>query len=140
MKMTEQMAIRELEANIDLPFGVSVSDEASKMAIQALEERRQYRAIGTVEELQALKEKSVDWIGQEAKIGDSVWFYWAGSNWCEHIHYGTVISISVDKDYISYEISLVGGYRNKIEIFHEKDEEPLLFKTEEEARLALIKA
>ena len=57
--MTEQMAIKELEDNIDLPFGVSISDETCKMAIQSLEEREQYRAIGTVEELQALKEKSV---------------------------------------------------------------------------------
>lgn len=137
-KMTEQMAQKWLE-QFEFPTDEN-SDDALATICEALQEYPKLRAIGTVEELQALKEKSVDWIGQEAKIGDSVWFYWAGSNWCEHIHYGTVISISVDKDYISYEISLVGGYRNKIEIFHEKDEEPLLFKTEEEARLALIKA
>ena len=57
--MTEWMAIRELEDYIELPFGVSISDETCKMAIQSLEEIRQYRAIGTVEELQALKEKGV---------------------------------------------------------------------------------
>ena len=49
--MTEQMAIIELQQNIDLPFGGSVSDEASEMAIKALEEIQQYRALGTVEEI-----------------------------------------------------------------------------------------
>lgn len=42
--MTEQMAIIELQQNIDLPFGGSVSDEASEIAIKALEEIQQYRA------------------------------------------------------------------------------------------------
>ena len=37
--MSEQEAIKELQDNIDLPFGVDVSDEASKMAIQALEKQ-----------------------------------------------------------------------------------------------------
>lgn len=55
--MTEQMAIIELQQNIDLPFGGSVSDEASEIAIKALEEIQQYRALGTVEEFKALKEK-----------------------------------------------------------------------------------
>ena len=50
-KMTEQMAIKELEDYIDLPFGVSISDETCKIAIQALEEIQQYRAIGTVKEI-----------------------------------------------------------------------------------------
>lgn len=60
MGMTEQMAIRELEDCIELPFGVSISDETCKMAIKALEEIQQYRAIGTVEELQnAVKEEDV---------------------------------------------------------------------------------
>ena len=35
MKVSE--ASRELENNIDLPFGVSVSEEASKLAIKSLE-------------------------------------------------------------------------------------------------------
>ena len=52
-------AIKELKANIDLPFGFTVSDEASEIAIQALKEIQQYRATGTVEEFKALKEKSV---------------------------------------------------------------------------------
>lgn len=35
--MTESEAIKELQENIDLPFGSNVSKEAAKMAIQALE-------------------------------------------------------------------------------------------------------
>ena len=35
--MTEIEAIKELQENIDLPFGVTVSDEASRIAIKALE-------------------------------------------------------------------------------------------------------
>ena len=58
-KMTEQMAIKELEDYIDLPFGISISDETCKIAIQALEERQKYRAIGTVKEFKVSKEKSV---------------------------------------------------------------------------------
>ena len=57
--MTENEAILELQQNIELPFGRNVSDEASKIAIQALEEIQQYRAIGTIEEFKTLKEKSV---------------------------------------------------------------------------------
>lgn len=37
--MTESEAIKELQDNIDLPFGVTVSDEASRMAIKALEKQ-----------------------------------------------------------------------------------------------------
>ena len=37
--MTESEAIKELQDNIDLPFGVTVSDEASRMAIQSLEKQ-----------------------------------------------------------------------------------------------------
>lgn len=35
--MTESEAINELQSNIDLPFGCTVSNEASKMAIAAIE-------------------------------------------------------------------------------------------------------
>ena len=55
--MTENEAINELQANIDLPFGFTVSDETTEFAIKALEEIQQYRAIGTVEEFKVLKEK-----------------------------------------------------------------------------------
>ena len=37
--MTESEAIKELQDNIDLPFGVTVSDESSRMAINALEKQ-----------------------------------------------------------------------------------------------------
>ena len=37
--MTEMEAVKELQDNIDLPFGVTVSDEASRMAINALEKQ-----------------------------------------------------------------------------------------------------
>ena len=37
--MTESESIKELEDNIDLPFGVTISDEASRMAINALEKQ-----------------------------------------------------------------------------------------------------
>ena len=37
--MTESEAIKELQDNIDLPFGFTVSDEASIMAINALEKQ-----------------------------------------------------------------------------------------------------
>ena len=38
-KMTESEAIKELQENIDLPFGSNVSKEVAKMAIQALEKQ-----------------------------------------------------------------------------------------------------
>lgn len=39
--MTKNEAIIEFQNNIDLPFGFSVSDEASEMAIKALNEKEQ---------------------------------------------------------------------------------------------------
>lgn len=39
MSITESEAIKELQDNIDLPFGFTVSDEASIMAINALEKQ-----------------------------------------------------------------------------------------------------
>ena len=41
--MIEIEAIKELQDNIDLPFGVSVSDEASRMAIKALEKQEKIK-------------------------------------------------------------------------------------------------
>ena len=70
--MKESEAIKEFQQNIDMPFGSNISREASKLAIQALEEVQQYRAIGTVEELQDMKsnyfEALSDW-RQYRKIG-----------------------------------------------------------------------
>lgn len=60
--MTENEAIKKLNMLDEaLNFQRADADESScalQMAIQALEEIRQYRAIGTVEEFKALKEKT----------------------------------------------------------------------------------
>ena len=94
-KMTEQMAIEILKAKLackELEFSphtecceakcdecvyayaqgtVGEQKEVLAMAIQALEEIQQYRAIGTVEELKALKEKAEQ--GLFCKVGDTVY-------------------------------------------------------------------
>lgn len=41
--MTESEAIKELQENIDLPFGSNVSKEAAKIAMQALEKQIPYK-------------------------------------------------------------------------------------------------
>lgn len=43
--MTEIEAIKELQDNMDLPFGVTVSDEASRMAINVLEKQKKIKEI-----------------------------------------------------------------------------------------------
>lgn len=43
--MTESEAIKELQENIDLPFWVTVSDEASRMSIKALEKQEKIKEI-----------------------------------------------------------------------------------------------
>lgn len=55
--MTKGEAIKEFQQNIDLPFGSNISKEATKLAIQALEEIQQYREIGTLEEYQMARDK-----------------------------------------------------------------------------------
>ncbi len=55
--MTENEAIKEFEENIELPWGSSISKEATEIAISALQEIQQYRAVGTVEELRKAMEK-----------------------------------------------------------------------------------
>ena len=45
MSMTDSEAIKELQDNMDLPFGVTVSDEASRMAINALEKQEKIKEI-----------------------------------------------------------------------------------------------
>lgn len=55
--MTENEAIKELKHNIEMPFGSDVSDDASRWAIKALKEIKQYRAIGTVEECREARER-----------------------------------------------------------------------------------
>ena len=54
--MTENEAINHLQLN--RPFAYSELQNAVDIAIKALEEIKQYRAIGTIEEFKALKEKN----------------------------------------------------------------------------------
>lgn len=65
--MTESEAIKEFQDNIDLPYGVTVSDEASVMAIKALEKQIPKKLIS--------KHKSVNveeqlFYGEETFFGD----------------------------------------------------------------------
>lgn len=97
--MTENEAINELQTNIDLPFGSTVSDEASEIAIQALEEVRQYRAIIglTIDDLKALEKDEVQTIGDALKIF---------SEWHKYRAIGTVEDVEFYKkcyDEESYE-------------------------------------
>lgn len=55
--MIENEAVEELKENLELPFGSNISDEASRMAMKALEEIQQYRAIGTIEECREASER-----------------------------------------------------------------------------------
>ena len=55
--MTENEAIKEFKENIELPFGYSISNEASEIAISAIEELEQYRAIGTVDKCRKAVER-----------------------------------------------------------------------------------
>lgn len=55
--MTENEAIEELKLNIEMPFGINISKEAAKLAIKALKEIQQYRAIGTVGEFGGAMER-----------------------------------------------------------------------------------
>ena len=43
--MTESEATKEFQDNIDLPYGVTVSDEASAMAIKALKKQEKIKEI-----------------------------------------------------------------------------------------------
>ena len=47
--MTESEVIKELQENIDLPFGSNVSKEAAKMAIQALERQEKIKEKESIE-------------------------------------------------------------------------------------------
>lgn len=52
--MTENEAIEELKQNIEMPFGSDVSDNASRLAITALEEIQMYHKIGSLEEIEEI--------------------------------------------------------------------------------------
>ena len=55
--MTENEAIKELSYD-NTAYGGHCTEEVRRVAIHALSEIQQYRAIGTVKELKALKEKN----------------------------------------------------------------------------------
>lgn len=65
--MTENDAIAKFKRTSVLWESATNTEmvEAVKVAIQALEEIQQYRAIGTIEELKALKEKNTPYKPQE---------------------------------------------------------------------------
>lgn len=78
--MTESRAIELLEyiretGNGEAPYVGCAQNIALNMAIQALEEVQQYRAIDTVEEFKALKEKSEpkNWIAEGIGYGEYTW-------------------------------------------------------------------
>lgn len=56
--MTEQQAIKRLKSEMEWE-SIELNREAFSMGIKALEEIQQYRAIGTVEEIQQLIKKEV---------------------------------------------------------------------------------
>lgn len=58
MSMTESEAIEEMSHYSEEEYGKGAVAESHKMAIIALEEIQQYRAIGTVSEFRELKEKA----------------------------------------------------------------------------------
>lgn len=55
--MTENEAIKELSYD-NTAYGGKCTEEVRRVAIHALSEIQEYRAIGTIEELQNLKEKN----------------------------------------------------------------------------------
>lgn len=83
MRITEQMAQRWLE-QFEFPTDEN-SDDALATICEALQEYRKFRAIGTVEELQALKEKSV------AKKPR-----WYGHHFCPHCN--SIVYVNGGKD------------------------------------------
>ena len=71
--MTENESINILQLN--RPFAYSELQSAVDEAIQALEEIKQYRAIGTIEEFKALKEKNTPKELAEHNFQDEVHHY-----------------------------------------------------------------
>lgn len=71
--MTENEAINHLQLN--RPFAYSELQNAVDIAIKALEEIKQYRAIGTIEEFKALKEKNTPKELAEHNFQDEVHHY-----------------------------------------------------------------
>lgn len=66
--MDFEKAIRELKENIEMPFGSDISEETSKIAIQALEELQEYRQIGTVEDCRVTMNELIE-LQEYRKLG-----------------------------------------------------------------------
>ena len=64
--MREQETIKQLQNNIDLPFGNFVSEEASKLAIKALE--AQIRLKEYIERINQPEYKNVVWKKDEVVL------------------------------------------------------------------------
>lgn len=91
MSMTENRAVELLEYTKTFDeFKGTAHNVAFDMAIQALEEIQQYRAIGTIEEFKALKEKNTPMELAEHNFQDEVHHYLCPS--CRRI-------VSCDQNY-----------------------------------------
>ena len=89
--MTKQQAIKRIKSEMGWE-SEELNREAFEMGIKALEEVQQYRALGTVEELKALKEKDEPMELAEHNFQDEVHYYLCpmcrsivnyGQNYCE---------------------------------------------------------
>ena len=90
--MDIQEAIEDLKENIKMPFGITISNETSKMVIEYLEESQQYRQTSTVDECRAAKEKQIaktpDYEGDGYADGELVYNTWICPNCGEHYEVG----------------------------------------------------
>lgn len=77
--MTENEAIEELKRCLDLPYGNDIKGDTAEVAISALEEIQQYRALGTVEEIEpyirlAEKLNICDLVRENARVNNELKF------------------------------------------------------------------
>ena len=90
--MDIEKAIEDLKENIEMPFGIDISKETSKMVIECLEELRQYRQIGTVDECKTAREKQIaktpDYEGDGYYDGKLVYDTWICPSCGEHYEVG----------------------------------------------------
>lgn len=80
--MTEQEAIKFLTGYLDSVVYKEKCVEAHKLAIKALEENQQYRAIGTQEECRAAVEK-LRKVEEVVKEWDKVGYAYSNNHMCE---------------------------------------------------------
>ena len=82
--MTENEAIKVMKWYSEEEYGEGLVSESHRMAIQALEEIQQYRAIGTIEEFKALKEKNEPkrLLTREEKYPQNYGMYSTSDRWC----------------------------------------------------------